>query len=94
MNEIIEKIRSFAVKEIEAESVIMDKQDEFPYDLYSKFTGEGFLGLTVPKVYGGLENNTTSWMKVTEEMAKISAQSSFFNHMPKLVIDSILYHGS
>ena len=94
MNGIIEKIRSFAVKEIEAKSVIMDKQDEFPYDLYSKFTGEGFLGLTVPKVYGGLENNTASWMKVTEEMAKISAPSSFFNHMPKLVIDSILYHGT
>ncbi|UCC17862.1 MAG: acyl-CoA dehydrogenase family protein, partial [Dehalococcoidales bacterium] len=47
--------KDFSDREIEPAAEELDKEGRVPNDLIIKFAGLGFLGMTVPKQYGGTE---------------------------------------
>lgn len=64
----------FAQKEVVPRAADLDQHGaDFPADIMKKAADLGFLGITMPEAYGGLELDSISQMIVVEEMAKASA---------------------
>jgi alkylation response protein AidB-like acyl-CoA dehydrogenase len=54
----------------------IDAAGEFAWDIADVFSREGFLSLLIPREYGGMESDITSFCIVSEEIAKVCASSS------------------
>lgn len=54
----------------------IDEKGEFPRDIAEEFHRQGFLSLIIPKEYGGMGGDITSFCIVAEEIAKYCASSS------------------
>jgi alkylation response protein AidB-like acyl-CoA dehydrogenase len=54
----------------------IDEKGEFAWDLSEAYSKYGFLSLLIPKEYGGMDSDITSFCIVTEEIAKICASSA------------------
>jgi alkylation response protein AidB-like acyl-CoA dehydrogenase len=54
----------------------IDEKGEFPMDIAEVFHQQGFLSLIIPKEYGGMGGDITSFCMVAEEIAKYCASSS------------------
>ena len=62
--------RKFAQKELLPKYSFWDKHPEFPLHLVRKMADLGFMGMTIPKKYGGQELDRVSNGIVVEELAK------------------------
>lgn len=67
--EVAQSIVSKRAKEI-------DDKGEFPWDIVDTFSQKGFLSLLIPKEYGGMDADITSFCIVVEEIARYCASSS------------------
>jgi len=54
----------------------IDEKGEFAWDLAEAYSKYGFLSLLIPKEYGGMDTDITSFCLVAEEIAKICASSA------------------
>ena len=54
----------------------IDEKGEFAWDLAEAYSKYGFLSLLIPKEYGGMDTDITSFCLVTEEIANICASSA------------------
>lgn len=76
--ELIRKLaRDLAQKELTRE--VQDKIEdtgEFPQEIRDKMASAGFMGIKIPKEYGGMGGDTLSWVIVMEEIARASAVAS------------------
>ena len=54
----------------------IDATGEFAWDIVDVFSQHGFLSLVIPKEYGGMDGDITSFCMVAEEMAIYCASSS------------------
>lgn len=54
----------------------IDEKGEFVWDLAEAYSKYGFLSLLIPKEYGGMDTDITSFCLVAEEIAKICASSA------------------
>lgn len=78
--ELIRKLaREFAEKELTRE--VQDQIEEsgkFPQEIRKKMAAAGFMGIKIPKEYGGMGGDTLSWVIVMEEIARASAVASIY----------------
>lgn len=61
--------KTFSEREVEPRAVAIDRDGRMPDDLLPKLGAQGFLGLTVPKAYGGSELGHLSCSLVIEQLA-------------------------
>src|SRR4030042_2506442 len=61
--------KDFSEREIEPIAEKLDKEGRLPDDLIKKIAGLGFLGMTVPKKYGGTEAGNLDCILVIEQLA-------------------------
>ncbi len=54
----------------------IDAKGEFPWDIAEVFAQQGLLSLLIPKEYGGMDADVTSFCIVAEEIAKYCASSA------------------
>jgi alkylation response protein AidB-like acyl-CoA dehydrogenase len=54
----------------------IDEKGEFAWDLAEAYSKYGFLSLLIPKEYGGMDTDITSFCLVTEEIANVCASSA------------------
>lgn len=66
-------VRDFARKEIAPAAEIMEKTDEFPFQLIKKMGEHGLMGIPVPEQYGGAGADVVSYILAIHEISKISA---------------------
>lgn len=70
------KAQEVARRVVAPRAAEVDETGEFPWDIVRTFHEEGFLSLLIPKEYGGMEADITSFCIITEEMAKYCASSA------------------
>lgn len=64
------RARAFAEAELPRRAAEVDASQEYPWDIVEKLTKAGFLGMTIPREYGGQGLGYLETVVVVEEMAK------------------------
>ncbi len=89
--EIIEKARDFIKKEIEPLTSKIEKEDDYPEDLMKKMADAGFLGISIPKKYGGMGYTNLISILIAEELGKAANVCAWPVFMNNSVAET-LYH--
>lgn len=71
-----EKAKQLAEKLVSKRAAEIDRTGEFPWDIAELFSKEGFLSLMIPKEYGGMDADITSFCIIVEEISRYCAASS------------------
>ena len=83
-HEMIRKlVREFAETELTSE--VLDRVEEtgeFPEEIVEKMAKCGFLGLKIPREYGGAGADTLAYVIMIEEIARVSAVASLYANTP------------
>jgi alkylation response protein AidB-like acyl-CoA dehydrogenase len=70
------KAREIGKKVVAPRATEIDATGEFAWDIVDVFAQHGFLSLIIPKEYGGMDGDITSFCMVAEEIAIYCASSS------------------
>jgi alkylation response protein AidB-like acyl-CoA dehydrogenase len=70
------KAREVAKNVVAPRAAEIDTEGEFAWDLAEVYSKYGFLSLLIPKDYGGMDADVTSFCLVAEEIANVCASSS------------------
>ena len=73
---LVQQVRNFVDKEIAPIAASVDKDNEFPLDLWPKLGAMGLLGTTIDEQYGGTNMGYLAQTLVLEELARASASIS------------------
>lgn len=68
--------REFAKKELEPSAGERDENMEFPHKAIKKMAELGFMGISIPKEYGGSGLDSISYVLIIEEIAKACASTA------------------
>jgi alkylation response protein AidB-like acyl-CoA dehydrogenase len=71
-----EKAREVAKNVVAFRAAEIDETGKFAWDLAEVYSKYGFLSLLIPKEYGGMDADITSFCLVTEEIANLCASSA------------------
>ncbi len=71
-----EKAREVAKNVVAPRAAEIDETGEFAWDLAEVYSKYGFLSLLIPKEYGGMDADITSFCLVAEEIANLCASSA------------------
>ena len=68
--------REFAEKELEPLAATLDREHRFPIESLRKLGELGYLGMSVPESYGGINADALSYALVMEELSRACASTS------------------
>jgi len=68
--------REFAMEELEPTADERDEKMEFPAGAINKMAGLGFMGISIPKEYGGSGLDSISYVLIIEEIARACASTA------------------
>ena len=68
-----DSLQQFTAAEITPRAAEIDRNDQFPMDLWRKFGELGVLGMTVPEEYGGTDMGYLAHVIAMEEISRGSA---------------------
>jgi len=70
------QVRAFATESIVPVAREMDERSEFPWETVQGMAQRGWLGVPIPKEYGGMGLDYTSYVLVVEELARYDVSHS------------------
>lgn len=80
--ELQARARSFARQKIAPHIPEMDRTNNYPWPVIKELAREGFMGITIPKEYGGADRPLIDAILVVEEIAKVCGT------IARVVVDS------
>ena len=66
--------KEFAEKEVKPLAQDVDENEQFPVETVAKMAKAGFLGIPVPKEYGGQGCDPLTYVMCVEELSKVCGQ--------------------
>ena len=90
-----DSVRSFAADEIAPRAAVIDRDNEFPADLWQKLGALGALGITVAEEYGGTDMGYLALTIAMEEVSRASASVGLsYGAHTSLCMNQIVRYGS
>ncbi len=87
--------RDFAEKEVKPHAIDVDETEEFPRETVRKMQKYGFMGVSIPKEYGGQGCDPLTYVMLVEELAKVCGTTSVIvSAHSSLCMDPILNFGT
>ena len=90
--------KEFAENEVKPLAQEVDETETFPRETVEKMAKYGFMGIPVPKEYGGQGCDTLTYAMCVEELSKglrqLQASYRCIRHIPSLRIDPIMTFGT
>ncbi|MCD8326116.1 MAG: acyl-CoA dehydrogenase [Lachnospiraceae bacterium] len=87
--------KDFAEKEVKPLAQEVDENERFPRETVDKMAKYGFLGIPVPKEYGGQGCDTLTYVMCVEELSKVCGTTGVIvSAHTSLCIDPILTYGT
>ncbi len=87
--------REFAEKEVKPHAIEVDEKHEFPGETVAKMQKLGFMGIPIPKEYGGQGCDPLTYAMCVEELAKVCATTAVIvSAHTSLCCDPILTYGT
>ncbi|MGD8264419.1 MAG: acyl-CoA dehydrogenase family protein, partial [Desulfobacterales bacterium] len=71
--EFQQRARDFIQKNMAPEAEDCDRKSIFPRQAFRDFGKEGFLGVIVPRIYGGFGMGSLAYCLLSEELGRLSA---------------------
>ena len=65
------EVRVFCEEEIAPKAALIDKDSDYPKDLYSKLSDFGLFGIVIPKKYGGQQLDTVCYSIAVDEVSRV-----------------------
>ena len=87
--------REFAEKEVKPLAQEVDEKEEFPRETVKKMAKAGFLGISIPKEYGGQGCDPLAYAMCVEELSKVCGTTGVIvSAHTSLCCDPILQYGT
>ncbi len=87
--------REFAEKEVKPLAIDVDENEEFPVETVKKMAKYGFMGIPVPKEYGGQGCDVLTYAMCVEELAKVCGTTAVIvSAHTSLCCDPIMTYGT
>ena len=87
--------RQFALNEVKPLAQEIDEEERFPRETVEKMARLGFLGIPIPKAYGGQGCDPLTYLLCVEEISKVCATTGVvLSAHTSLTCDPILQHGT
>ncbi len=87
--------KEFAENEVKPLAQEVDETEEFPAETFKKMAKNGFMGIAVPKQYGGQGCDVLTYIMAVEELAKACGTTAVaLSAHSSLCIDPILFYGT
>ncbi len=87
--------RDFAINEVKPIAMEIDESEEFPWDNVRKMMKLGFMGIPVPKEYGGQGCDTLAYAMCVEELSKFCGSTGVIvSAHTSLCAEPILQYGT
>lgn len=87
--------RDFAVNEVKPLAQEVDETEEFPMETVEKMAKQGFMGIPVPKEYGGQGCDILTYAMCVEELSKVCGTTGVIvSAHTSLCVDPILTYGT
>ncbi|KAJ1762461.1 hypothetical protein LPJ54_005866, partial [Coemansia sp. RSA 1824] len=88
-------VSMFAQRELAPRAASIDKNNEFPMDMWEKFGSMGLLGITAPATYGGMDMGYFMHTIVMEELSRASGSVALsYGAHSNLCVNQINRHGT
>ncbi len=94
MVHIVTTVRRFVEKEVKPVAAALEHADRYPHDLVARMRDLGLFGALIPKTYGGLGLDSTTYARVIEELGRgwMSLTGVINSHTMAALI--VLNHGT
>ena len=90
-----DSVAQFAAKEIAPRAAQIDRDNQFPPDLWEKFGDLGVLGMTAEEEYGGTQMGYLAHIVAMEEISRASASVGLsYGAHSNLCVNQIRRNGS
>ena len=95
INALRDMVEQFSSKEIAPRAADIDRQNDFPADLWCKFGDLGLLGMTVSEEYGGCNMGYLAHVIAIEEISRASASVGLsYGAHSNLCVNQIFRNGN